>query len=245
MSACISVSASAQTQQDVVYLKNGSVIRGLIIETVPNTSLKVQTPDGSLFVCGFAEIEKITKESPTRHDIITDNDISDPEYRTPKTSDLKKKNEDLNSAISEDNGIKTGFRGYYDIGYGLGVSDNYEDNRLEISMSCGWQFSPYFYTGIGAGAQYWFDSELYQIPIFGHLRSDFINKKNSPFIDLKIGYMVYDGTGLFVNPSIGYRFGDIHVALGYTYNQFEFEYDDYYDETIDIGSISIKLGCVF
>lgn len=47
---------------DVVYLKNGSVIRGLIVEQVINVSLKIQTKDGSIFFYKMDEIEKITKE---------------------------------------------------------------------------------------------------------------------------------------------------------------------------------------
>ena len=48
--------------QDVVYLKNGSIIRGTIIEQVPNESLKIETADGSLFVFKISEVEKMTKE---------------------------------------------------------------------------------------------------------------------------------------------------------------------------------------
>ena len=48
--------------EEVVYLKNGSIIRGTIIEQVPNQTLKIQTKDGSVFVYSFSEIEKITKE---------------------------------------------------------------------------------------------------------------------------------------------------------------------------------------
>jgi hypothetical protein len=47
---------------DVVYLKNGSVIRGLIMEQIPNETLKIQTADGSLFVYKMEEVVKITKE---------------------------------------------------------------------------------------------------------------------------------------------------------------------------------------
>jgi len=36
--------------QDVVYLKNGSIIRGVIIEQVPNQSVKIQTADRNVFV---------------------------------------------------------------------------------------------------------------------------------------------------------------------------------------------------
>ena len=48
--------------QDVVYLKNGSVIRGIIIEQVPNKSLKIETADRSVFVYQMDEIEKLVKE---------------------------------------------------------------------------------------------------------------------------------------------------------------------------------------
>ena len=44
--------------EDVVYLKNGSIIRGIIIEQVPNQSLKIKTLDKSVFVYKFDEIEK-------------------------------------------------------------------------------------------------------------------------------------------------------------------------------------------
>ena len=47
---------------DVVHLKNGSIIRGTIIEQIPSKSLKIQTPDGNLFVYTMEEITKITKE---------------------------------------------------------------------------------------------------------------------------------------------------------------------------------------
>lgn len=48
--------------EEVVYLKNGGSLRGTIIEQIPNESLKIQTKDGSVFVCKISEVEKITKE---------------------------------------------------------------------------------------------------------------------------------------------------------------------------------------
>ncbi len=47
---------------EVVYLKNGSIIRGIIIEQTPNVQIKIQTKDGSVFVYKMDEVEKITKE---------------------------------------------------------------------------------------------------------------------------------------------------------------------------------------
>ena len=48
--------------QDVVYLKNGSIIRGDIIEYTPNDTVKIMTTDGSVFVYDFAQVEKFAKE---------------------------------------------------------------------------------------------------------------------------------------------------------------------------------------
>jgi len=48
--------------QDVVYLKNGSIIRGIIVEQIPNESLKIETADGSLFVFRISDVERMTRE---------------------------------------------------------------------------------------------------------------------------------------------------------------------------------------
>jgi len=53
---------SQQSLEDVVYLKDGSIIRGIIIEQIPNVSLKIQTRDGSVFVFPMEKVEKISKE---------------------------------------------------------------------------------------------------------------------------------------------------------------------------------------
>lgn len=60
----ISISANAQKTitEDVVYLKNGSIIRGKIIENKPNESIRVQTEGRNEWVFRMDEIEKITKE---------------------------------------------------------------------------------------------------------------------------------------------------------------------------------------
>jgi sRNA-binding regulator protein Hfq len=46
----------------VVYLKNGSIIKGQIIEQIPGSTIKLQTKDGSVFVYKVDEIEKMTRE---------------------------------------------------------------------------------------------------------------------------------------------------------------------------------------
>ncbi|MDI6752279.1 MAG: outer membrane beta-barrel protein [bacterium] len=51
---------SAFAQADVVYLKDGSVIKGKVIESVPGVSYKIKTADGSIFVFAVEKVAKIS-----------------------------------------------------------------------------------------------------------------------------------------------------------------------------------------
>ena len=46
---------------DVVHLKNGSIIKGVVIETIPNESIKIETDDGSISIIEMSEVDKIKK----------------------------------------------------------------------------------------------------------------------------------------------------------------------------------------
>lgn len=56
------MSVSAQNHGNVVYLKNGSVIKGEIIEQEPEKSLTLKTKDGNTFIFQISEISKIVHE---------------------------------------------------------------------------------------------------------------------------------------------------------------------------------------
>jgi hypothetical protein len=50
---------------NIVYLKNGSIIRGTVIEMIPDSLLKVRTTDASLFVFRMSEVVKVAKPENT------------------------------------------------------------------------------------------------------------------------------------------------------------------------------------
>lgn len=62
VSLVATIALAQNNYQDVVYLKNGSIIRGIIIEQVPNESLKIETADRSVFAFRIDEVEKMTRE---------------------------------------------------------------------------------------------------------------------------------------------------------------------------------------
>ncbi|MEK9149117.1 MAG: hypothetical protein AAB267_03610, partial [Candidatus Desantisbacteria bacterium] len=56
-------------QADVVYLKDGGVIKGKVIESVPGVSYKIRTADGSIFVFEIDRVEKISYEGEERAEV--------------------------------------------------------------------------------------------------------------------------------------------------------------------------------
>lgn len=61
--SCIFACGLALTAKETVHLKNGSVIKGDIIEETPGTSLKIRTSDGNIFVYKMDDIELIEKNT--------------------------------------------------------------------------------------------------------------------------------------------------------------------------------------
>ncbi|MDE0300692.1 MAG: hypothetical protein OXN17_18805 [Candidatus Poribacteria bacterium] len=55
-------SLAQQALEDVVYLKDGTVIRGIIIKQIPGGSITIRTKDGSQFVYSMHDVSVITKE---------------------------------------------------------------------------------------------------------------------------------------------------------------------------------------
>lgn len=69
---------------DVVYLKNGSKIKGVIIEQIPGKAITIKTNDGSEFVYQVSEVEKFTREELVNTD--NHNGKSSQDYKCQKTS---------------------------------------------------------------------------------------------------------------------------------------------------------------
>jgi hypothetical protein len=59
--------------EDVIYLKNGGIIRGTIIEQIPNKSIKIEIIGRNVLAYNFDEIEKIAKEAQNANNNRSDN----------------------------------------------------------------------------------------------------------------------------------------------------------------------------
>ena len=240
---------SAQNYQEVVYLKNGSVVRGVIIEQIPNQRLKIQTSDGNIFVYTFSEVEKITKERMAV--------AAGQSYTNDYTYQEKVTKEPRVKSSSNDAFLPTPcYKGFFDFGYTVGVGEDGE-GRVTMSTTHGAQINPHFFMGVGLGFNYFHLSECWNLPIYADFRANFLKGKITPFIDFRIGYSVGDASGLYFSPSLGCNFGfgnksGFSISLGYEYQKadFYYYYYDYYYDYIDTyrancGGFVIKLGVDF
>lgn len=189
--------------QDVVYLKNGSIIKGAVVEMIPDQTIKIQTADGSIFVYQMNEVDRIQRDEKSSQ---TQRTVEDDE--------------------SEDY-LERGFRGLIDLGAHFGF-DNAEDiYQISAAFTGGYQINRMLFVGAGVAPtlNLWeaYDDEVeteFWLPIYSAIRLDFINKKVTPFIDGRIGYFLntedMDYSGLYVYAGAGVRLKKISLSTGYS-----------------------------
>ena len=217
------------TYQDVVYLKDGSIIRGVIIEQVPNKTVKLKTSEGNIFVYKIEDIEKMTKE----------------ENPNANNSNFGKNNSDQ---------MNSGYSGRIELGYAYGVGDFPIDN-IKFNFINGYRINNYFSLGLGLGVRYYPDEEAVLVPIFLDVRSRFLQGNVSPYFAFNVGYTLdatadFAGSGILISPQIGVSIlnsssSDINIGLAYDIQKLKnFEYI-YSGRTVSLNAVSLNFGIAF
>lgn len=172
--------------EDVVYLKNGNVYRGTIVEQVPNVSLKVQTVGGNVFSVAIVEIEKITKENKVQ----SENNYN--HFELPFQHQWHKND-------SAHNVFKPKRKGYF-----FNAQLLIENLQGGVRIVNGYKFNRFAYLGVGIGFDHLFSSPYtrssYPIsrnalsgvyfPLYLSFSGDMLNKRVTPFYALEVGYAV-------------------------------------------------------
>jgi len=134
-------------------------------------------------------------------------------------------------------------------------SNSHTDSKAYVGglLTIGYNITPNIFVGVGSGYNHDFDIKYATIPIFGNVRyylSPY--KSGSLFVDLKLGGSseVNESTikgGLYVNPSIGYSFGNFDIAFTYTHNSYNFEEKYWSSSKIDLvnNRFGLSLGLSF
>ena len=191
----------AQQQfEDVVYLNNGSVYRGVIIEQVPGVSLKIQIMGGSIVAVAMNDVAKLTKETPFG-DVTTAPPMKDEpaeRVKTPFTPRLKGyffQGQLLLEAgqlgMRVVNGYKFGRFGHVGIGVGVDGAVGSPFNRVLNDLDMGSMAGAYF-------------------PLYVYYAGDILNSRVTPFYAIEAGYAA-------LGPQTGLYADDYYEYGGYSY----------------------------
>lgn len=219
--------ALAQTLEDVVYLKNGGIIRGVIIEQIPNKTVKIQTRDMNVFVFKMEEVEKITKE----------------QSYNPR---LQYRKRELGNYFSIQGLLGPGL-GYYKLN-----TLNYNNNIIGANVALGFRVAERFSGSLMLGINKF--NNFSTAPFGFEFRYELTNKKVSPTLNLGIGYSKYTATrgGFFLfNPSAGLNIQvdgktSLLIDLGYMSRKVDFRLPNggiFY--TAYENFLTIKFGAAF
>ena len=250
------IDSQKQINEDVMHLKNGSVIKGIIIEQIPNVSIKIKTREDNIFVYKMDEVEKITKE------------LSQQKGKT--LINVSKQSREY----SHFNKPK-GYLGLIEIEGGLGFG-RWQADRFSISLINGYRPMPQFAFGIGIGSRmfsFFYETvgngrgreTSWSMPFFLHLRSDFLaSKKVSPYISFNVGYnlnLSYNNRnisfgGLLIEPSIGVGFNigetnsRVNFGLSFPINRAQYRVASGYDYNYSYangygGAVNLEVGFSF
>jgi hypothetical protein len=187
-----SFSVSAQEGfEDVVYLKNGSIYRGMIIEQVPGVSLKIETAGGNVFFVAIGDVAKFTKEKKAMPEGDMRHDRGEGYYHDEMHRDryyLGFHHHMHDSARSQFQPRK---KGYFMTAQML--IENIEGGGRLVN---GYKFGRFGYLGIGIGADFIFNDMRHNnsnysgvyLPLYLHYGGDILKKRITPFYSIEAGY---------------------------------------------------------
>lgn len=187
-----------QNYDDVVYLKNGSIIRGLIIEQIPNVSLKIQTKDNSIFVYNMEDVEKMTKE-PAQSQTSSQQQVEyygsekDPAVSVLLSALIPGIGQYYNGDITKGVIMNVLYAGGWALYFAAGYSEEWEEDEYYWA-SYGYYYeeeTPWLYVGLGmvVGTWVWsmidagvtasdYNDRLREgKPGYGHMYENYLNEK--------------------------------------------------------------------
>lgn len=212
------INGFAQNLRDVVYLKSGSIIKGVIVEQIPNERLTIKSGENT-FVYNMDEIERIAKE---------DSKISVPKEKCKYPN--------------------RGYRGFFDYGFGSGKdAADVEYKQNFINTIHGYQVNSHFFVGGGLGV-HTYDNDDYDlvvtVPAFCNLRADLLPYAVSPYLDTRLGYAYGDIEGLYYSFALGVRINYLNISGGFVSQQYEYETNKKGDTDYgNVNALFFRISC--
>ena len=168
--------------EDVLYLKNGSIVHGRITRQIED-SISIQTKDGNKFVYTMDQLLKITKEEMF---------VPPPPPPPPKKQIRPEKKSGFMHMSEWLISISYVFtESYYDAyqnDFNNGTHIDEINNNISLGYQSinGYQFNPWFILGGGVGLHLY--NHLLLAPVFLDLQINFSNSRLIPFADVEAGW---------------------------------------------------------
>ncbi len=235
-------------KKDVVYLKNGSVVRGTIVLQDPGKFIKLKTADNSLWVFKIAEIDSITRLEPVKVKI------------SPKTGYFNLTEIGI-LAGTFSNATRTPLSL-------MNISSWYFANGLTAGLGAGVELSRESYLPVVADFRYYFRDRRplpfislqagYSIPLGGSYTQTFYAVD-----DRRMSPLIYPGPtpnnndpinargGFLINPALGIQTPlneNLFLTFSAGYRWMRHSYlrkADSYQLDIDYNRLSLKIGLLF
>lgn len=217
--------------QDIIYLKNGSILHGTISEIKINESVTLLSNCGDTWVLKQSDIDRIEKVPLTRNQVKREMPQETKDY------------------------MQNRFYSGLQLGFLFGGEMETPFPALSLMFMNGYQFDFGLSAGVGLGIDLM--SEI-SMPVVGELRYTFLKSKVSHFVFFQGGYSFalqdpdpydydyydyYESNidskgGYILNPGIGYRINlnekkAFLLNIGYKYMQIKHTYEEINGQTID------------
>lgn len=190
---------------DQLFLKNGVVVSGQVVELTEGKQLTFKTSKGDVLTYPMIEVQRIA---------YGESDVTLPsKENTNKYVDYSQ--------------LDKGFFIVPEFQTACSIYANKKNMLgLELDVTGGYRFNEYVRVGLGLGVRYYINDELrctsnsWAMPIFVNVRGNIISMEHRhivPYYSFDIGAAI--GDGFFFRPTIGVRFGEPRSAflLGVTY----------------------------
>lgn len=231
-------SRAQNNMEDVVYLKNGSIIHGTIVEQIPNETIKIQTADKNVFVYKMDEVSKITKEALPGNGKSTG----------------KSKSSSSGTFVAGDFGFAPGVGDISASGNGQYAEAKNDDYIINFDFVVGGRLAEGINFGLGVGFDKYKATSA--IPLFIDFRADLAHGDVRPILIGDIGYAFevggdgsQKGKGLMINPAFGIKFdvggAFMNFTIGYRIQTFNYNFS-VYGYSLDVSEtanfLTLKLG---
>ena len=188
-------------REDVIYLKNGAIYRGVIVEQIPGESYKIEIAGGSVIKIAAQDVLRVVKEPKVRNGRADRRDYPDDEkgysYRKPR------RDREEHEFVYRDKGYF--FQGQIVAGFfeiGTRVINGYKFGQygfLGLGLGIDIVMGPVNGGGGGGGGSFPFpdvntDYAGPHIPLFVYYAGDILMKKITPFYAVELGYAFRPGS---------------------------------------------------